>query len=313
MSDARRALVTGATGYVGTHLCVHLADLGWDVHALRRTGSVIRTKDEARVTWHRIKADLSNLDQIIGAIAPGVVFNLAATPPGDKTADDGQSSLARLEAGNIDLPKALARTLSRRPRGVLVHAASWWEWDADGAPHTPETAPNAYARTKIVGRHILDDAAGRGALSLATLVVHDTYGPHDWRGKVLNMLIKSALSGEHCALSPGEQSMDLVHVHDVVRAFAKSAEIMMESPQSSPSVWAITSGERQSLRTVAAAVEAAVGKKLNITWGAQPYRPGTPMAIGAMAPPPPDWRPSMALADGLGALAQEERQSDKTI
>lgn len=311
MTRDRRALVTGATGYIGTHLCSYLAQGGWDVHAMVRRDSVRRSGGEESVTRHRIEADLSNLDDIIEVTSPDIVFNLAAAMPGNPATEDPQTAARRLAVGNVDLPAALGRSLSQYDRPAIIHAASWWEWDAQGNPHTPETAPNAYTRSKIIGRHVLDEAAGNSAIALSTLVVHDTYGPHDWRGKVLNILVRAAVSGNALAMSPGAQMMDLVHVHDVVRAFARRGDAMLESSQAETTVGAISSGERMSLKAVAAAVESAAQKKLDVTWGAQPYRPGTPMAVGVMAPPPPDWHPTVALPDGLAALVDEERQSGR--
>ena len=78
-----KALVTGATGYLGLHLCRHLLDQDWQVHALVRLESDagrVAALTPARI--HRLADGLSNLPGIVAAVAPDAVFNLAAAMPG---------------------------------------------------------------------------------------------------------------------------------------------------------------------------------------------------------------------------------------
>ena len=292
-----RALVTGATGYLGSHLCRHLLSAGWEVH-----GTIREASDPARVgalapaALHRLDGDLGNVAAVVGKADPDAVFNLAAAMPDDAAA---------LRRANEGLPEALGSALAGKPEAVIVHAASWWEWDETGK----EAPANAYARAKAAGRHVLTAAARQHGFRLASLVLHDTYGPADWRGKIVDHMLAAAFHGREMPMTPGEQVMDLVHVSDVAAAFRLTAEYMAGQPSGAAELFAVAAGAPLTLRQVAAAVEAAAGRPFRARWGANDYRADTPMRPGPMAPPPPGWTPEVSLADGLRELAAQYRQA----
>ncbi len=291
-----RALVTGATGYLGLHLCHHLADHGWEIHALIRPGSDRkRTAALAPAFRYELDPDLTNLQIIVEEVMPDAVFNLAAAMPGND---------AELTSANVRLPGRLGAALAVMPGVVVVHAASWWEWDEKGV----EAPTNAYSETKAAGRHALEAMAAQYGFRLASLALHDTYGPADWRGKVLDHMLDAAIHGREMSLTPGEQMIDLVHVRDVAAAFRLTADYMAGQQAAAPVLFAVATGALISVRTLAEAVGAAAGKPLRAKWGVHPYRPDAPMRPGPMALPPPGWRPEINLKDGLQELAMQRRQ-----
>jgi nucleoside-diphosphate-sugar epimerase len=304
-----RALVTGATGYLGFHLCRHLLDSRWEVHALvRSTSDATRVAALSPARVHRLDSDLGNLSDIVVAASPDSIFNLAAAMPRIGTAENAEP-LARLALANEILPTQLGAELAGLPDTIMVHAASWSEWDEEGN----EAPATDYAASKTVGRHALEKAARTQHFRLTNLVLHDTYGPADWRGKILDHMVAAALDGRVISLTPGEQLIDLVHVSDVSEAFRLTAEQMVDQPPGEPedkvALYAVASGQPQTLKAIGAAVEDAAGRPLKADWGAVPYRPGMPWRPGKMALPLPGWTPAVSLAEGLSELAAQHRQA----
>jgi nucleoside-diphosphate-sugar epimerase len=141
---------------------------------------------------------------------------------------------------------------------------------------------------------------------MASLVLHDVYGPGDWRGKIVDGLTRAALSGDELDLSPGEQEIDLVYVDDVAAAFETAARRLIGTKTpSAPATHAVATGRPVTLRALAEAVGKAVGRPVRANWGARPYVSHIPMKPGPMAPALPGWAPTVPLADGLDAVVRE--------
>src|SRR5258708_13439452 len=72
----QRILVTGASGFIGSHLCFLLRQEGAEVHAVYRTR---RPADLAGQQWWQADlADLAEVKKIVGETGPEVIFNLAS-------------------------------------------------------------------------------------------------------------------------------------------------------------------------------------------------------------------------------------------
>jgi nucleoside-diphosphate-sugar epimerase len=76
----RRALVTGATGFVGSHLVRHLLAEGWAVHVIVRPGSSLGqlTPSLSGMVMHRFDGNIELMRGIVCESQPDVVFHLAS-------------------------------------------------------------------------------------------------------------------------------------------------------------------------------------------------------------------------------------------
>ena len=79
-AQTHRALVTGATGYLGSHLAERLVRDGWHVDAVVRPTSSLRALDGVIETFriHRHDGTTGQLAEIVSSSAPDIVFHLAA-------------------------------------------------------------------------------------------------------------------------------------------------------------------------------------------------------------------------------------------
>jgi nucleoside-diphosphate-sugar epimerase len=141
-------------------------------------------------------------------------------------------------------------------------------------------------------------------LPTATLLVYETFGPDDTRGKILDRLIAAAISGTPLDLSPGEQAIDLVHVDDVVSAIMLVAEGLVAGTLPPGGRFALSSGTAITLRELAGRIEASLGRPVPARWGALSYRPGEIMRPWRGGAALPGWRPGHSL-DGFLAAARE--------
>jgi len=283
-------VITGGTGYIGSHLARHLSKDN-SVVILARSGSTIRFPPESRgsVSLELVEPDFKNLDEIIGRVKPNLVLHLAS----QVTAAESVDHLADSIQANITYPTILIAAMKKHDVRALVNFGSSWQ-----TAYSPHFSPfNYYSVTKQCCEAAIDYFA-RSDLSAVTLRLFDTYGPNDWRNKVFNYMLACAADERVAELSPGHQKIYLAHVDDVVRA-AKVAASMALMGQHQHLVYSVRSEDAISLRELAHTMQEAVGRPLLANWGARSYRPGEIMEPVTALPVLPNWTPTVPLIDGI--------------
>jgi nucleoside-diphosphate-sugar epimerase len=287
-----KLLITGATGFIGGRLAARALGAGHAVHALLRAEGDA-TRLPAGVTAHR---DDGALDSLLAALSPDAVLHLATRyQHGHAHAD-----MAPMLEANILFGARLADAAARAGvRGfVTLGTGAQFAGDDHASPAT------LYAASKQGFDVLLAAIARAGGLATATLIVFDTFGPGDTRGKILDRMIAAARSGTPLDLSPGEQAIDLVHVDDVVDAILIAAEGLAAGSLPPGGRFALSSGEAVTLRTLAARIAAAIDRPVPARWGALPYRPGEIMLPWRGGQALPGWRPTRPLEAFLTGLRQ---------
>lgn len=288
-----RALITGAAGFIGGTVARRLLADGWEVHAL--LGPTCRREAladiVARVALHDHDGSMAGMQAILDAARPDVAFHLASLFLTEHRPDQVQD----LVQSNLLLGTQLAEAMTAAGAHRLVNTSTSWQ-HFQTAGYRPV---NLYAATKQAFEDILAYYHDARGLSCVTLKLFDTYGAGDPRPKLVRLLLEAARTGQPLDLSPGEQVLDLVHAEDAAAAFAVAAARLLAAAAPLREDW-LVSGDRLTVRQLAAEVEAAVGSPIRATWGGRPYRPRE-----VMAPLPPEgrilpgWAPARPLRDGL--------------
>lgn len=212
-----RALITGATGFVGGHLAERLISTGWNVRALvratSRTGALEALGAELR------QGDLDDIDALRAA-ASGVdtVYHLAATTFGRNEAEFVRSNVT----GTRNLVEAIA-TADPRPRRLvnLSSYAACGPANGTGARRRDETpAPlTAYGRTKLAGEAEAI-AVGRAGVEVVIIRAPAVYGPGDRALLSYFRLVKLGLAP---APSGGGRRLHMIYAPDLALALARAA------------------------------------------------------------------------------------------
>ncbi len=287
-----RLLLTGATGFIGSRLARRAVREGHAVHALlRRGGDVARLP--AGVTAHH---DDGALDVLLSALAPDAVLHLATRyQHGHAHAD-----IAPMLEANLLFGARLADAAARAGvRGFVTLGTG-----AQFAGRDHAEPASLYAASKQAFETLLAAIARGSALRTATLVVFDTFGEGDTRGKILDRMIAAARSGTPLDLSPGEQAIDLVHVEDVVDAVLMAAAALISGDLVPGGRFVLSSGETVTLRGLAGRVEVELGRPVPARWGALPYRAGEIMQPWRGGTPLPGWRARRVLDDHLATCSE---------
>ncbi len=288
-----RALVTGGTGFVGGHLVRHLLAAGHEVHVITRPES-----DPDRVlalepaTVHCQVGGVESLIEIVESARPDVVFHLAALFVAEHTARD----VGPLIDSNLRFSAELVEAMLQNDVHHLIHTGTAWQHFRDSA-YDPVSL---YAATKQAFETLLVFHLRTAPLRVIHLKLFDTYGEGDHRPKLMPLLLHLTQGeGGSIDFSPGEQRLDLVHVDDVVRAYAIAAERVTTLPAGSSEEFAVRSGETPTLRELVRIFEKESGVALDLRFGERPYRKREVMVPWRGGATIPGWKPEVTLRDGI--------------
>ncbi|WP_292039962.1 NAD-dependent epimerase/dehydratase family protein [Massilia sp. UBA6681] len=290
--DAKRALVTGGTGYVGAMLVRRLVADGWNVHLIIRPGSDTKVLGPAQetVVCHEHDGSTEDMVAIVKAAAPTVVFHLASLFLAQHTV----ANVELLVRSNVLFSTQLVEAMARNGVRHLVNTGTSWQ-HYENHEYNPV---NLYAATKQAFECLLAYYVEAHGLVATTLVLFDTYGPDDWRSKLIALLWKTSAAREPLAMSQGEQLIDLVHIDDVVEAFMLAAA-QLRGRDGGNVHYGVSSGQPQRLRDLVAAFEQATGTQVPILWGGRPYRPREVMTTWTGFSPVPGWKPQIPFETGI--------------
>jgi nucleoside-diphosphate-sugar epimerase len=292
-----KALVTGATGYVGSKLCERLLTEGWQVHAIVRTAGRPLPDTLRDVAAHHYDGCTQSLLDAVSAAQPSVVFHLASL----FIAEHRTEQVTNLINSNVLFGTQLAEACARAGvRRFINTGTSWQHYRSDA--YDPVCL---YAATKQAFEDILDFYADAFDMRVVTLKLFDTYGPDDPRPKLINLLVKALHSGEPLGLSPGEQRLDLVHIDDVTRAFSLSAQrLLLDQAQQPHERYAVSSGQALSVRELVAVLEQVSGRTLNVTLDERTNRKREVMETWIAGHSLPGFSPTKDLRSSIFSLVQ---------
>jgi nucleoside-diphosphate-sugar epimerase len=291
--DRHSALVTGATGYIGSHLVGGLLDAGWQVHVVvRQASSLHMLKNYLQcITVHIHDASMVGMFNVMVAAKPDVVYHLAAATSSEHQMED----VDRMLEANIQFSTQLTEAMYRNGIKYLVNTETFWQYQTGNDIYAPVCL---YAATKQAFHDILRYYVDLGYLNALSLVLYDTYGADDPRKKLFSLLKLARQEQRQISMTSGEQIVDVSHVDDVVAAYLRAGEILLSESPKRLNTYAVTSGRRMSLRQFVEIIERETGILMPINWGGKPYRLNEVMKPW-LGKPLPGWCPKVELAVGL--------------
>lgn len=209
-------LITGATGFVGSHLVETLAARGARIRALvRETSNVSLLRAHGAELVLGSLEDRRTLERAVDGVE--VVFHLAAL-----TYARSEAELSRVNgAGTRALVEAALAAPSRPRRFVYLSSLAAAGPSVDGRPVRAGESPRpltAYGRTKLEGeRACLDAGAEIGAIALRAPAV---YGPRD---REMLRFFRYAARGILPLPAGPERPVQLVHARDLAEALVRVA------------------------------------------------------------------------------------------
>jgi nucleoside-diphosphate-sugar epimerase len=291
--DNHTALITGATGFIGSNLAKVLVREGWNVHAIVRSTSSSAQLEGImnHINTHVHDGSMDNMLKIIEAVSPSVVFHLASL----FLASHRPPDIRPLIESNILFATYLVEAMANCGKPKLINTGTSWQ-HFENREYSPVCL---YAATKQAFEAILRFYVEASGLRVITLKLFDTYGPNDKRPKLFSALRKASKNATQLSMSEGKQLIDLVYIDDVVDAFLVAAKRHESDRVSGMEVYAVSSGNPISLREVVDTYTGIVRRPVNIDWGGKPYRQREVMIPWSNGDPLPGWRARVSLEEGI--------------
>jgi nucleoside-diphosphate-sugar epimerase len=227
-----KAIVTGAAGFIGSHLCASLLEQGDEVVGIdcftdyystrRKQANVAPLLDREGFVLHQLDLVSAPLESLLESV--DVVYHLAGQP--GVRGSWGQDFSPYLKR-NVMATQRLLEAARDAALWKLVYASSSSVYgNAETYPTVETLRPqpvSPYGVTKLAAEHLCELYRHEGVPTVS-LRFFTVYGPRQRPDMAFSRLVDCAMSGQPFLLyGDGEQSRDFTYVADVVNAVRAAA------------------------------------------------------------------------------------------
>ncbi|MCQ2514301.1 MAG: NAD-dependent epimerase/dehydratase family protein [Ruminococcus sp.] len=263
----KKAIVTGANGFVGSHVCKELSDRGVKLYAVIKDTneniSTIENLDGIEIVYCELN-EIETLSEKISDRDIDVFYHFAWV---------GSAGPLRCNE-EIQLQNALwtaqaLRTADKMNCKKFVNAGSIMEKETYTAVYTQESKPGLpyiYGAGKLIARSICKPIANSLNIDLCWAVITNAYGAGEFSPRFVNSTIRKIIAGEPLQFTAATQNYDFIYIDDVAKAFVAIGEYGIANKE-----YTIGSGNARPLKEFIIEMQQALAPEAEPIFGDIPF------------------------------------------
>jgi nucleoside-diphosphate-sugar epimerase len=297
-----RILITGAGGFIGSHLVRQVLQEGHTVVAVLRPEESVERLSDCLDAVSLARCELNDSDavrRLVAGTRPDTALHLAWY------VEAGKYWQARENLDCVRMTLCLAQALAEAGCSRFVGAGTCAEYDWDYGLLKEDVTPlmphYLYGVCKNATREILQAFCARSGMGFAWTRFFLLYGPRESPERLIPYVILSLLKGEVAKCTGGEQTRDFLHVEDVASAMWAVAKSDLSGPVN------IGSGQAIKVQDLVTTVARLLGREEQVALGALPTDPHEPPMLLAdvqRLASVVGWKPSLTLEEGLARTCE---------
>ena len=297
----KTALVTGATGFIGSNLARRLLYDGYETHILSRDIDRAWRVRDILSDLHAHEIDLRDMDglkKVVVEVKPDYIFHLAI---GGVYSGPDLSVRALFETNLIGTIYLLEAS-DKIDYKAFVNTGSSGEYGKKDTvmKETDMCVPaNSYGVTKYAATLYASLIAKTKNKPIVTLRPFSPFGPYEDPNRLIGYAVRTALKGEELLIASPNSVRDFIYVEDIADAYMKCLAVAIKHQGE---IFNIGSGREVAIKTVIDKIMELSGSKSLVRWNIKPPSLGESphwQADISKAKSCLDWEPRHSLAEGL--------------
>jgi nucleoside-diphosphate-sugar epimerase len=268
----RRVLVTGGSGFVGSHLVRRLINDGHEVFVLARETSHWNRLNDCIGAFTPVVADINDLEalrNIISKVRPEWIFHMANAGLYGGISDTDSTVAQTNLIGLMNLLAAASST----PYELFVNGSSSAEYGPkDEAMHEGMVCQpmSTYAVTKLAATTYASMIARLQNKPIVSFRIFSPFGPFDEEKRLIPTAIRSLLDGKDVVIAP-KVVRDYIYIDNVIDAFI-AAVLLPNKEALKGEILNIGSGQQRSASEVIDLLVGKISSKSKVSWSEQQKR-----------------------------------------
>jgi UDP-glucose 4-epimerase len=216
----RKAIVTGATGFLGARLVRELAERGTEVIAVARCENsdttALKQYSGVKIVYCPLE-EMAGLPDLVEDRDIDVFYHLAWA--GTSGAERGD---IRLQLGNVQAACDAVKAAAEMGCSKFVNAGSIMEYEVMQYILKDGSAPGMgciYSSAKQAADFMAKTLAVNLKVSYVNAIISNIYGPGEKSERLVNTTLKKFLNNERASFTRGQQLYDFIYITDAARAF----------------------------------------------------------------------------------------------